>query len=345
MRAVLILAAAFALAGPAAIAQVAAQEDDWVVITDTWARNDCTPEAARRSSFADAQGISEPDRQCLTVEGLWVGNRLYDGVDGYYRAIQAGMSGTEPAPSRLGVYGWRDRIEPPELPLPARLTGRVGDCEDLGGSNVMMVFGYCHYVPGGYVALGSAEITGPSPDRLLGAETRAAMGQLMEPSGDWPHRAYVEGRAWSWLASLRSADIAVYAAAMGLEGYHADPDEPFSEVHALFREPGSVFDRLRNEPVADLRIWLFAPRMRDADEPPVNPTDVDALACFRLGHWAEDRWPVAFVDADNAPERPYACVAMSRETFGGQTDERLDVPHSNRSLSEPAQFPPERTAP
>lgn len=343
MRAALMMAAALALPGSAVMAQEPEKEEDFVVITDAWASEDCTPATARRSSFADAHGSPEPERRCMTVEGLWVGNKMYDGIEGYYRA---GQASSEPDPSRLGVYGWLDRIEPPDVPAPARLTGRVGDCEDLGSApNVIMVSGYCHYVSGGYIALGSAEITGPTPDRLLGAEARAGIGQLLEPSPGWSHRAYVEERVWTWLERLRGGDIAAYAEAMGLGSHDTDPDEPHSDVRALFRSPGSVFDRLRNEPVIDLRIWLFAPAERDADEPPADPTDVDAVACFRLGRWSDDRWPVAGVDADNAPERPYACVAVSRETYDGRTSEHLDVPHTRYSLAEPPNFPPKRAAP
>lgn len=341
MRAALLMAVALTLPGPAAMAQEPAREEEFVVINDTRASQDCTPDTARRSSFEDALASPEPDRRCMTVEGLWVGNQLYDGVDGYYRTARAGMSGSAPVPSRLGVYGWRGRIEPPDIPTPARLTGRVGDCEDLGrAANVIMVFGYCHYVPGGYIALGGAEITGPTPERLLGAETRAGIGQLLEPPPDWAHRIYVEGQVRAWLASLRRGDITAYANAMGLSSYAADPDEPHSETHALFRQPRSVFDRLRNDPVGPPRIWLFAPRERDPDDPPVDSTDVDALACFRLGDWTDDRWPVAGVDADNAPERPYACVAVGRETYDGETEEHIDVPHSTSSLAEPASLTP-----
>lgn len=334
MRATLVMAMALALSGHAAMAQERAEEDDFIVINDTRATEDCTPDTAHRMSFAAAPGAPESERHCLTVDGLWVGNRFYDGIDGYYRAEAAG---SEPVTSRLGVYGWWARVEPPDTPAPARLTGRVGDCRDLGSApNVIMVSGYCHYVSGGYIALGSAEITGPTPYRLLGAQARAGIGQLLEPPLDWAHRTYVEGRVWTWLERLRSNDITAYAEAMGLGSYAADPDEPGSDIQALFREPGSVFDRLRNERVDTLRIWLFAPRERDVDEPPVDPTDLDAVACFRLGEWTDDRWPVAGVDADNAPERPYACVAVGRETYDGEIEEYLDVPHSRRSLAEPA---------
>lgn len=335
MRAALVIAA-LALAGPA-VAQEAARDQDLIVITDTWAGDTCTSEIARPSSFADSQSLPLGEMEpCVMVDGLW-DRYFFEGVESYYRLRRArGPAASE----RLGVYGVRDSIELPDRPVPARLTGRIDDCDRLNGPGVIMVMGYCHYFPGRYIALGHAEITGPPPERWLGAEARTSLGQLLEPPANWPQQLYVEGRARDWLEHVRRDDAAAYADAMGRDPEMSDPSDPDSETHAVFRVPGSVFDRLRQEVAPELRLWRFAPPQLDPDEPPADRADIDVLACFGLGIWTDDRWPVSGVDADNAPQRPYVCIAISRETWNGRTKERIEVPFGGYGLAEPAENPP-----
>lgn len=312
-------------------AQAPAPRGDLHVVTDTWAPETCRPATAATITFAAAM-----THACVNVEGLWMHNVLYSGVEGYYRVHRADGDVFH---DRIGVYGWLDRIEPPDRPTPARLTGRPGACEDFSGPDVVMVMGYCHYTGGPYVALGEATILGEPPVRLVGETTRRRLGLLGEPAPDWPHRSYVEARARRWLALVQAGDPATYAAALELEGRDADPEDPESVTHAVFRTSGSVFERLRAERAPVMRVWTLAPPTPEPDEPPPDPADVDALVCFRLGEWRDDRWPVASIDGDNSAIRPYACLFVVRWISGGEVTEFYGLRFGAEGLAEPTAFP------
>jgi hypothetical protein len=332
MFAALLASLAVTQAAPAP-AQGASPDRDLLVVTDAWAPETCRPDTAATVTFAD---WSATTGACVTVEGLWVRNALYSGVEGYYRVHR---SDGDILRDRIGVYGWLDRIEPPVRPTPARLTGRPGVCEDLYGADVVMVMGYCHYTGGPYVALGEATILGDPPERLVGEATRRRLGLLVEPAPDWPHRSYVEARARRWLTLVQAGDPAAYAAALDLERGDVDPEDPDSETHAVFRTNGSVFERLRAEQTPAMRVWTLAPPTREPDEPEPDPADVDALVCFKLGDWRDDRWPVASIDGDNSAIRPYACLFVVRWTSGGETTEFNSFRFGAEGLAEPTAFP------
>lgn len=329
MSAALLASLLLAQAAPAPPQDAPVEE---YVVTDTWSDESCTPETAVSWRF-EAPGRAT---NCVTIEGLWVDNRLFVGLDAYYRSssLYAG-----PRTDRLGVYGWRDRLEPPTGPTPARLTGRLGDCEDLTSRpGVVMVFGYCHYTTGPYVALGQAETTGPVPERLTGEMDRTRLGHLTDLPLDSTQGAYAEAQARRWLELVKSGDPAAYATALELTQPDRDLEYPESEVHAVFRETGSVFERLRAERDPALKIWTIPPPPPEPDEPAADPSDIAALACFRLGAWTEDRWPVSSIDADNHPSRPYACVEIDRWTQDGRSITYHHVAVREEGLTEPSAF-------
>jgi hypothetical protein len=342
MRPALISLALMCAAAPAAAqepAPAAAVEEEWYVVSDVIAPADCSPETARPVSFTEA--ISAPLEEgtlgCVTVEGVWDGRNFYAGLDGYYTADRGDV--WTPSSVRLGVYGWRDRVGSPERPTPARLTGRIGDCEALSGPNVMMVMGYCHYVYGRYIALGHADPDGRAAERLTGPDERARLGGLMEIDPASPLHAAAEARARDWLALLRTGDAEAYARAYGMQHELDVIDEPESEFHALFRDDHSVFGRLKDQEQTELRVWRRPDPPADLDDPPRDPSDYNVLACFRIGAWTEDRWPVSGADADNNRNRPYACVGLWRDTYRDEVSEGVDAKVNVRGLIEPAEWP------
>ena len=313
---------ALALVFPAA-----AQERDLIDLVTEISTTEC--DGAESTLLTFDQAITLPREQvpdCFAVDGLWDGQQIYADLAGYYHLPRDHQS---PHPSRIGVYGPLETIDVDRL-VPARLVGRLGDCEDFRPS--VWMSGYCHYFPGRILILGRAQITGPTPARWTGAEARHLIGSMVEPSADWPDRSYVEGLAAEWLALLRAGDPVAYRARYPLPWEPALAEEmvdPESEVNALFSTPSSVFAQLQAATDPLPRIW----RTPLTDE---SEGQMAALACYALGDWSDDRWPVALGDADNAPTRPYVCLRLMREALGdGSVREILEVGSWWLNLAEP----------
>lgn len=284
-------------------------------------------------SFSQAANRSD----CVSVEGLWQREMLFDGIEGYYRARAHPYYASAKGEDQIGIYGWRE-AGAPEAPRPARLTGRTGQCEELYGPDVFFVSGYCHYFGGPYIDLSDAVLLSDTPERLTGEATRNRLGLLIEPPADWPQRTYVEAEARRWLSLVTGDDPSAYAQALELSDRDADLANLEGELHAIFREPDTVFGRLRAQRNPVMSVWVIATSPPEPDVPPPPPEDFFALACFRLGNWRGDRWPVALSDADNDPSRPFACVQISRWTSWDRVYEDYDVPRDAHGLREPATF-------
>lgn len=57
---------------------------------------------------------------------------------------------------RVGLYlSDADLARMPREVVRARVIGKVADCADLDGDNVVMVFGYCHYTGGPFLNVSS----------------------------------------------------------------------------------------------------------------------------------------------------------------------------------------------
>jgi hypothetical protein len=279
--------------------------------------------------------------ECISVEGLWRYNKLYDGIEGYYRARAHPYYLFPTGENQIGVYGWQE-AGAPATPRPARLTGLTGRCEDIysDGPDIVVASGYCHYQGGPYVELRDAVLLGDTPERLTGEAARKRLGLLIDPPPDWPQRTHVEAEARRWLSLVAGDDPAAYAQAVELSDRDADLADPASQLHAVFREPDTVFARLRAQSDPVLKVWIIARSAPEPDVPPPPPEDFDALACFRLGDWRDDRWPVARTDADNDPSRPFACVQIGRWTLWDGVWEYLEAPDGGQGLREPTTFQP-----
>ncbi len=283
-----------------------AQDDEEgpAMITGMWT-HECDDVEPTPLTFDQAMTLPRDQiPECVAVEGLWSFRLLHRDM-----AARYAPSGprSEPSSTRFGIYQPPEAHQP-EAPVPARLTGKVGDCDDIG-SDIWMG-GFCHYGPGRILILGRSEILGSTPERWAGADARARVGELIEPTADWPYRAYVEGVAAEWLALVKAGDAEAYAARFHSGWIRldlaAELENPDSVFHALFVLQPSSFVGLRDAVNPRLRIWRAAVRQEE-------PGQIAAVACYALGDWTDDRWPVSSRDAENMPGRPYVCLGINRE--------------------------------
>ena len=65
-----------------------------------------------------------------------------------------------------------------------------------------------------------------------------------------------------------------------------------------------------------------------------DPAEYRAIVCFcRVGS-CSGRWPIASFDADNLPDRPYACSKIQTHLAGGKYTQAFDTPEETIGLAE-----------
>lgn len=281
----------------------AQDEGGYALVTNTWT-NDCDDVEPTYMTFDEAMTLPrEQIPECVAIEGLWSSRALHRDIAARY----APSSRRERSALYFGIYQPPDTSQP-ETPTPARLIGKVGDCDDIG-SDIWMG-GFCHYGPGRILILGRSEVLAATPERWTGTEARTRIGELIEPTPEWPDRAYVEAMAAEWLGFVKARDASGYAARFHADWIRldlaAELENPDSVFHALFVSETSIFAQLRHEKSPTLRVWLTAQQNP-------QPGELGAMACYSLGDWTEDRWPVSSRDAENTPGRPYVCLGITRE--------------------------------
>lgn len=323
----------------AATTPVSAQEVEFPTITTDVHTDACPLNLAVTRSFDELRALDASEEGCVALNGLWALSTFYEDVDSYYLA-NAGPSSWEPFAGQIGVYGWRDRAPDPTQIGRVRVSGSLGHCAD----HLWDYRGYCGTrYEGMFLALGEVEITGPAPSRLIGSEHRARLGQLTGIDPVSPLGSTLEAKALAWLAALKAGNPVIYAqtyvdvdnewsGALAAEMV-ADPE---TALHDVLVRDGTVFRRLAGQNNSELRLWRVSAPPPAPDEPPADAGDYEVVACFKLGTWSDDRWPSAFVDANNADSRPYACIDIWRRTTDGRIDEQVEVRGGgNYGLAEP----------
>lgn len=148
----------------AAGAQEAERETggDLVIMYGMWpAEGDCTPENTTPITFADLlrDKASFADK-CVSTVAWLSGRALF--LDRDDLNLPYSNSDKTAAARRVGLYGPEHimgRVFNTDTTR-ARVVGKLWDCEDLQGSNVVMVMGYCHYTGGPIIG-----VTGFQPIR------------------------------------------------------------------------------------------------------------------------------------------------------------------------------------
>jgi hypothetical protein len=162
-------------------------------------------------------------------------------------------------------------------------------------------------------------------DRLVGEEARQLYGNLAPMPADWPFRAQIERIASEFISALRSSDR---QALLALHDNQIDS----GELGYLLEDRDSPFAQLRQRAPSQTALFVgMAPdgSLLDRDEP-------DATICFCRAGDCSNKWPIARFDAENAPERPFACIRVVPRDwvtrgFG------LDRPSRGGWLYEPAE--------
>lgn len=147
---VLILAVAIASSQQPAPSAPAAGEQPYIIST-IWTRPEhCNLAVATKLAVPDL--LREPEKwagKCVAVDGYWQQRALFvSPPQERYAEGDKALKG-----SRVGIYGTEKLLS--SAPRSSRrytAVGVVGMCETLQQA-AMMVFGYCHYTDGPYIAV------------------------------------------------------------------------------------------------------------------------------------------------------------------------------------------------
>lgn len=269
----------------------------------------CTPAMAVKATVGQIAGDQKYwNGRCVTVSAVSRGSVIHDDLDALYRPNK------NLDPSERGVaLGLDNRALLTRIGRGFRqvtVTGRVHDCEEVrdqvhasfGPDEFVMVMGYCHYHNGAYLWIDAARDRGPvTQPRHLIAGPEA--GNLMPVPAVWPWRDKVSTLAQQYLAALRGGDWKAFAL-LHFEDPATDAPEEVAALKAeVFDAPRSVFTTLRRSdgmpPIQILVDYQYDPE-----------DGYDSTVCFCLTKDCKGRWPIAAFDADNRPDRPYACTRL-----------------------------------
>ena len=299
----------------------------------------CTAAEAVRTSVVEIG--SHPDRfldRCVTVSGAFAGVSMYSGREGLYLVQRFGRDGNVPGANlvhRIGIdnQGLRDlRLRYPQQAI---VTGRVDSCarryariQAAGG--IPFLGGYCHYYSGPTILVSAYALTEARYERLTGEGARSAYGNLVAMPADWPHRAELEAVTAEFLQAIRAGDRAKLAA--------LNETNPETNEHGrallfdLLQNPDSVFAQLRTAAPAQAAVFLLAAE----DGTPLGRADGPAATiCFCRTADCADRWPIALNDANNDPDRPYACIRAEPRDYPPRRVV-LNMPFGGGWVTEPA---------
>ncbi|MES1200144.1 MAG: hypothetical protein ABUS57_01690 [Pseudomonadota bacterium] len=218
--------------------------------------------------------------------------------------------------------------------LDADVIGRVQDCANVreiaeaNGPVLTMVAGYCHASDGAYLRVTHLHLGAEHALlRQLPAAARNDYGDLQLAPPNWPYRDAVQSLAERFVAAVRARDR--YA----LEQLHGfDIDDAYLKENAaraidyILASGPSPFSALRAN--SSSQIAIFTER-GDQDE-------VYAAACVCTTTDCSTRWPIAWIDVDNLPTRPYACFRVFQYGDGNRgLLTIIETPVERYGLTEP----------
>jgi hypothetical protein len=307
----------------------------------------CTPERAERTSVAAI--ARRPERfvgRCVTVSGPAAATTIYTSVEGSYLAHRGRgghASGPPASLHKVGLYSPNAELRERYYLSPLfrlTVTGTVDTCalmqqraEAAGGPEIRVVTlgGHCHWQDGAVIhAVSWSEEPPRSYRRLMGERARARVGSFARLPQASPQRAALESFANDFLRALRAGDRAALAQ---LHDVAPQASERDPALRALLDDPGSVWAEIRRGPVP--RRAIFAPTRPQSAAPEPAGDLPEGLACFCRVRDCSGAWPIAWADADNAAERPYACTFVQPAEWLPRRA-RLGTPERAAWRAEPA---------
>jgi hypothetical protein len=155
MKTLVALLAALIFQAKALAQEPEAQEDNLVIIYGKWpAEGQCTPENTTAVTCADLlrDTTAYADR-CVSTVAWLDGRALF--LDRDDTSLLYSNSNAAAATRRVGLYGSESVMQKvfDTNTTRARVVGKIWDCEDLHGENVVMVMGYCHYTGGPFIGV------------------------------------------------------------------------------------------------------------------------------------------------------------------------------------------------
>ncbi len=305
---------------------------------------DCTSRHVVRATVP--QIAANPDSyqgQCVVVDGVMQGLHLYESVDGVY--LQPRIFSN---PASSGFQLGLDHLPSfSEKYRHVSIVGRVQDCEtirEIAHANekddeIVMVMGYCHSNDGPYLWISELhKRSGPPFMRQLGFRDRQDYGDLEPAPADWPHRARVESLVAQFLKALRERNrdglLDIHFRNVGLEW----KDDELNMQQLLLDDPKSPFREIRDGTGVPQQLLLVErDRLRERQQATDDPeADYTAYACFCREPDCTGRWPIATFDADNLPQRPYACTVVSPYFLGKHSLPFFRTASRKYGLTEPA---------
>ena len=251
--------------------------------------------------------------RCVVVDGLYSDERVYRDVDAIYGVTDASVGGYIDGLGQL-PGAWRgsfvgrvsDCAEAEETLLAAQLRapgislhGRVLGCTKPEGPFLMFMSTTGEFGPSGVKR------------RLPGGKG----GDLELAKQDWPHLGVVMEKARAFATAMLDGDAGPLGAVLN-DAYRAQ---------LLLGGDDSVLSRLK---AGGGSPTIFVERGAGVD-------GVAAEACWCAQRSCEKLWPIDSRDADNRPERPYACLRVEGVLRDGQWRYRLDASHDVAGLQEP----------
>ncbi len=282
------------------------------------------------------------DGKCVRVSGLWIGQALYSGLEGYYRVgprIGTGANSSS-GNHRIGIYlsdkMWRraEHIDAAE----ADVIGTAGVCEDLWSvteTEIIMAIGYCHYAGGAYVHTAEIGFRAVPLIRQVGETARRQFGNLASPPAGWTHLGEVEALAQRWFKDIQTGNVEDFLSLHALDSDEVDLDDKEDDFHQVFRAKKSPFATFRGSSSAPQTAIFVLARPRAPDAEPVPPNDYAAAACFCREGDCSARWPISLADASNAKARPFICGQFFAKTEDGETERSARTVIDWRNLQEP----------
>lgn len=277
--------------------------------------------------------------RCVRLTAMSDGLLLYTGVEGYYRSSSHRPSdGSHDRWIGLDNSRLLPRI-PGDRFSEVTIVGRVQECETmraiadqaLGPGEIGWVSGYCHTATGPVIWLTAvSRVRALEAVRHTGDWAREAYGDLDFAPENWPHRRLVEARAEAFLRALRSGDRSAFAE---LHGGGRNRRNSEAAVQLAFA-PGSPFAETARNGAPQMAI--FVGRHDAADRSHEREDFSAARICFCRTSECAGLWPISRSDADNRPERPYVCTALTANVTTGGSHQIFWTDRELRGLSEPA---------